>query len=75
MKTGLFRYVKLDDRGNEHIIRIAFQNEYVEPFLEEAAQLCLFWGKVVRLFLFAILSYTSLDKDNLLKYHIIQTTI
>ena len=29
VKSGLFRYVKLDNRGTEHIIGFAFQNEYI----------------------------------------------
>lgn len=32
VKSGLFRYVKLDDRGTEHIIGFAFPNEYVAEY-------------------------------------------
>lgn len=32
VKSGLFRYVKLDDKGAEHIIAFAFPNEYVAEY-------------------------------------------
>ena len=32
VKSGLFRYVKLDNRGTEHIIGFAFQNEYIAEY-------------------------------------------
>lgn len=32
VKSGLFRYVKLDDKGTEHIIGFAFHNEYIAEY-------------------------------------------
>lgn len=32
VKSGIFRYVRTDRRGNEHIIGYAFQNEYIAEY-------------------------------------------
>lgn len=32
VESGLFRYVRIDLRGNEHILGYAFQNEYIGDY-------------------------------------------